>query len=46
MPSSRQIDGNYFQTGQDYTILVYLYDYNLGYDRLLGLKRVSSRGMF
>ena len=46
LPSSRQIDGNYFQTGQDYTILVYLYDYNLGYDRLLGLKRVSSRGMF
>ena len=45
-PNQSQVDGDYYQTSQDYYVFVYLYDYDYGYDRLLGLRRVSSKGMF
>ena len=45
-PSQTEIDGDYYQTSQDYYVFVYLYDYDYGYDRLLGMRRISSKGMF
>ena len=45
-PSTLSVDGNFYQTSQDYLVLVYLYDYEYGYDRLLGVQKVSSNGMF
>ncbi len=44
--SQLEVDGNFFQTSQDYYVFVYLYDYDYGYDRLLGMRKVSSKGMF
>ena len=44
--STKRVDGNFYQTSQDYLVLVYLYDYEYGYDRLLGLQKVTSNGMF
>ena len=45
-PSQIPVDGNFYQTSHNYLLFVYVYDYNLGYDRLLGMQRVSTRGMF
>tara|TARA_Y100000385_G_scaffold271276_1_gene311082 strand:+ start:1010 stop:2296 length:1287 start_codon:yes stop_codon:yes gene_type:complete len=45
-PSQVHVDGNFYQTSQNYLVFVYLYDYNFGYDRLLGMQMVSTRGMF
>tara|TARA_B100001057_G_C22611865_1_gene856889 strand:+ start:9 stop:938 length:930 start_codon:yes stop_codon:yes gene_type:complete len=44
--SQELIDGHFHQTTHDYFVFVYLYDYDFGYDRLLGYKKVSTRGMF
>ena len=46
IPNQSMVDGDYYQTSQDYYVFVYLYDYDYGYDRLLGMRRVSSNGMF
>lgn len=46
IPSQTLVDGDYFQTSQDYYVFVYLYDYDYGYDRLLGISKISSKGMF
>ena len=46
IPSQQEVDGNFFQTSQDYYVFVYLYDYDYGYDRLLGMRKVSSKGVF
>lgn len=46
VPSQSYVDGDYYQTSQDYYVFVYLYDYDYGYDRLLGMRRISSKGMF
>ena len=40
------VDGSFYQTGQDYHVFVYLYDYDYGYDRLLGVKKLTTRGVF
>ncbi len=40
------VDGDFYQTTQDYFIFVYLYDYNFGYDRLLGMQKLTTNGMF
>ena len=44
--SQMPVDGNFHQTSQNYLIFVYVYDYDFGYDRLLGIQRLSSKGMF
>jgi len=46
LASQEAIDGHFYQTSQDYYIFVYLYDYDYGYDRLLGYRKISTRGMF
>ena len=45
-PNQFEVDGDFHQTSQDYYIFVYLYDYEYGYDRLLGMQKVTSKGMF
>ena len=44
--SQEAVDGNFFQTTQDYYVFVYLYDYDYGYDRLLGMQKITTKGMF
>ena len=44
--NSVEVDGSFYQTGQDYHVFVYLYDYDYGYDRLLGVKKLTTRGVF
>jgi hypothetical protein len=44
--SQMPVDGSFYQTSQDYLVFVYVYDYDFGYDRLLGIQRLSSKGMF
>ena len=46
LASQEAVDGHFHQTSQDYYIFVYLYDYDYGYDRLLGYRKISTRGMF
>tara|TARA_B100000900_G_C20584034_1_gene718745 strand:- start:1152 stop:2438 length:1287 start_codon:yes stop_codon:yes gene_type:complete len=46
IPTQVDVDGSFFQTAQDYYVFVYLYDYDYGYDRLLGMRRISTKGMF
>lgn len=46
VPSQVHVDGNFFQTAQDYYVFVYLYDYDFGYERLLGMRKVTTKGMF
>ena len=46
IPSQDAVDGNFYQTAQDYFVFVYLYDYDYGYDRLLGMRKVTTKGMF
>lgn len=46
IPSQMHVDGSFFQTSQDYYVFVYLYDYDFGYDRLLGMRKVTTKGMF
>jgi len=46
IPTQAAVDGDFFQTAQDYFVFVYLYDYNYGYDRLLGMRKISTKGMF
>ena len=46
IPTQVDVDGSFFQTAQDYYVFVYLYDYDYGYDRLLGIRRISTKGMF
>jgi hypothetical protein len=46
VPSQVHVDGSFFQTSQDYYVFVYLYDYDFGYDRLLGMRKVTTKGMF
>jgi len=46
LASQEAVDGDFYQTSQDYYIFVYLYDYDYGYDRLLGYRKISTRGMF
>lgn len=38
------LEGSHFQTENDYVVLVYIRDYQLRCDRLLGLKFLNSRG--
>jgi len=45
-PSQEAVDGNFYQTAQDYFVFVYLYDYDYGYDRLLGMRKITTKGMF
>mgnify|MGYP001949490330 CR=1 FL=1 len=40
------VEGNYYQTTNNYTIYCYLRDYTLQYDRLVGVKKVSTSDMF
>lgn len=44
--SQTAVDGAYFETSQDYHVFVYLYDHQLGYDRLLGMSKVSTKDIF
>ena len=44
--SQEAVDGNFYQTTQDYYVFVYLYDYDYGYDRLLGMRKITTKGMF
>lgn len=37
------IDGNFYQTENEYEIFVYYYDYSMGYDRCIGYKRINSK---
>lgn len=46
IPSMEPVDGSFFQATQDYFVFVYLYDYYFGYDRLLGMRKVTTKGMF
>lgn len=41
--SQAPVDGSFYQTSQEYNVLVYLYDHDLGYDRLLGVAKVSTK---
>lgn len=40
------IEGNHFETENDYFILVYLRDPFLRYDRLIGLKKINTRNIY
>lgn len=40
------VEGNYYQTTNTYTIYCYLRDYTLQYDRLVGVKKISTSDMF
>ena len=42
-PDLTLFEGSHFQTENDYLVLVYVRDYQLGCDRLLGLRFVNSR---
>ncbi len=42
-PDLTTIEGSHFQTENDYLVLVYVRDYSLRCDRLLGLRFVNSR---
>ncbi len=44
--SQKYVEGSFYQTSQDYFVLVYVYDHDYGYDRLLGVRRVTTKGMF
>ena len=46
IPTQAAVDGSFFQTAQDYYVFVYLYDYDYGYDRLLGMRKITTKGMF
>ncbi|OFX84297.1 MAG: hypothetical protein A2W99_00825 [Bacteroidetes bacterium GWF2_33_16] len=41
-PDYTYLEGNHAQTENTYTILVYYYDYRGNYDRLIGVKEISS----
>jgi hypothetical protein len=42
-PDLSRLEGTHFQTENDYVVLVYVKDYQLGCDRLLGLRFLNSR---
>ena len=42
-PDLTTVEGSHYQTENDYLILVYVKDYTLRCDRLLGIKFVNSR---
>ncbi|MBL7986117.1 MAG: hypothetical protein JNM91_14015, partial [Flavobacteriales bacterium] len=42
-PDLTTIEGSHFQTENDYLVLVYLRDYSLRCDRLVGMRFVNSR---
>lgn len=44
--SQEEVDGSFYQTSQDYFVFVYMYDYDYAYDRLLGVRKVTTKGMF
>lgn len=41
-----QIEGSYFETENEYTILMYYRDIGLDYDQLIGVKTISTRDFF
>jgi hypothetical protein len=43
LPDETIIEGNHFETANDYTILVYFRQLGARYDQLVGIKRLSSR---
>lgn len=43
-PDLNLMEGSHFQTENDYVVLVYIRDYQLRCDRLLGLRFLNSRG--
>jgi hypothetical protein len=43
IPNLSLLEGSHFQTENDYVVLVYVHDYRLGCDRLMGLRFVNSR---
>lgn len=42
-PNLALLEGSHFETENDYLVLVYVHDYVLGCDRLLGLRFLNSR---
>lgn len=40
------IEGNHFETENEYTIFVYHHDLSARYDRLIGVKKISSRNIY
>lgn len=44
VPDLTLLEGSHFQTENDYLVLVYVRDYQLRCDRLLGLRFLNSRG--
>jgi hypothetical protein len=42
-PDLALLEGSHFQTENDYVVLVYVHDYPLGCDKLLGLRFLNSR---
>lgn len=44
--SQAPVDGSFYQTSQDYHVLVYLFDHHDGYDRLLGVSKISTKDRF
>lgn len=37
------MDGSFYQTENEYDIFIYYYDYNLGYDRCIGHKKITYK---
>ncbi|MDA0714710.1 MAG: DUF5103 domain-containing protein [Bacteroidetes bacterium] len=46
LPDVAPIEGSYFETENDYTILIYYRDISNDYDQLIGAKTVSTRDVF
>jgi hypothetical protein len=40
---SKEIDGTYYQTENNYEIIVYFYDIVQGYDRIIGYKKINTK---
>lgn len=40
---SKEIDGTYYQTENNYEIFVYFYDIVQGYDRIIGYKKINTK---
>ncbi|MFZ1615913.1 MAG: DUF5103 domain-containing protein, partial [Flavobacteriales bacterium] len=43
VPDLSKLEGSHYQTENDYLVLVYVRDYQLRCDRLLGLRFLNSR---